>query len=113
MSPTCQSIRPWPRNAGARCCAISTRPPATSIALTAAPRQAASTLRLPVPQPASSTVQRRRSCGSQPSNCARMASRPARTVARMPLTLAVEVRSIHALRALPSKYCASRSRCTS
>ena len=51
----------------------------------AAPRCAASTLSAPVPQPASSSRAPRRSAGSQPSSVARIASRPARTVARMRL----------------------------
>ncbi len=46
---------------------------------------------------------RRDPSGSQPSNVRRIASRPARTVARMPLTGASEVSRVHASAAVRSK----------
>jgi len=74
-----------------------------SIATTSAPRRAASTANAPVPQPASRTRRPVRSSGNQASSVARIRSRPARTVARMPLTGASEVSLAQASEAVRSK----------
>jgi len=56
-----------------------------------------------VPQPASSSRLPRRSVGSHDISVRRISSRPARTVARMPLTGTSEVRRFHASAAVRSK----------
>jgi hypothetical protein len=81
-----------------------------STATTSAPRFAASTASAPVPQPASRRRRPERSGGSQESSVARVASRPARTVARMPETGASEVSRSQARSAVRSKYRSSSPR---
>ena len=73
------------------------------MATTSAPRAAASSESAPVPQPASSRRMPFMLSGSQESSVLRMASRPARTVARMPPTGAVEVSFAQAAMAVRSK----------
>jgi hypothetical protein len=74
-----------------------------SIATTVAPRRAASIASAPVPQPASRMRRPRRSSGNASSSTARIRSRPARTVARIRPTGAVEVRRAQASAAVRSK----------
>ena len=68
-----------------------------------APRRAASTASAPVPQPASSSRSPVMSAGSHDSSVSRIRLRPARTVARMPLTGASEVSRSHVFDAVRSK----------
>ena len=94
---------PDPAITGARSRARLTSVGEISTATTSAPRLASSTASAPVPQPASSMRAPRRSSGSQPRRVARIASRPARTVARMRPTGSSEVRRVQASTAVRSK----------
>ena len=73
------------------------------MATTCAPRRMASAASAPVPHPASSRRKPSMFSGSQDTSVWRMRSRPARTVARMRPTGALEVSTSQALAAVRSK----------
>ena len=88
---------------GARSPATETRLAATSTATTSAPRWAAITAKAPVPHPASRMRLAVKDSGNQETKISRIWSRPARTVARILLTGAVEVSCAQVSEAVRSK----------